>query len=169
MKITEVKCIPFSIPVRVPFHWATGSIAAAEHVLVQVETDEGISGTSEAPSRPTIYGESQESIVAAARRWFGPMLVGEDPFNIDGAWSKFNQVVGNNTLKGALDLALYDIIGQALGVPCYRLLGGYTRTAQVSYMCGLGSPEEVAEEAQAAQEQYGFKAFKLKAGQDPGR
>ncbi len=142
MKITNVQCTPFTIPMRSSIHFGLGTIAAIEHVLMQVETDEGITGTAEAPPRPMFYGESQESIVAGTRRWFGPMLLGTDPFDIEGAWRKFEQVVGNNTTKGALDLALHDIIGQALGVPCYRLLGGYSRTAQVRYSCGLGSPEE---------------------------
>jgi len=58
MKITGVEARPFRIPLKMVTKWATGSQDAAEHVLIKITTDEGITGYAEAPPRPTIYGES---------------------------------------------------------------------------------------------------------------
>jgi L-alanine-DL-glutamate epimerase-like enolase superfamily enzyme len=167
MKITRIACTPVTFPMRTTLAFASGQMAASEHVLVQVHTDEGLTGTAEAPSRPYLYGESQRSMIAAVERWFAPVLIGADPFAIETAWEALDRVAHNNTVKGALDLALHDIIGQALGVPCHRLLGGYATSARVTYVCGHASPAVMQEEALAVAAEYGIDAFKLKVGLDP--
>jgi L-alanine-DL-glutamate epimerase-like enolase superfamily enzyme len=169
MKITTVECIPFTLPMRATLHFAAGTMADSRHVLLRVRTDEGITGTAEAISRPMFYGESQQSIVSAVNDWFGPALAGLDPFNTEEAWSRFDRVDGNHTAKGALDLAMHDIQGQALGVPACRLLGGYGTSAAVTYVCGLGGAEEVADEAERIGAAHGIGSFKLKVGMDPAR
>lgn len=167
MKITEITCTPFSLPLKSAIKFARGTMAATDHVLLEVRTDEGLAGRAEAPARPFFYGESQKSVVAAVEEWFAPALVGRDPHDVEGAWAAFAAVEHNNTAKGALDLALHDIIGQAAGQPCWRLLGGYGGEIRVTYVCGLGSPEEMAEEAVALADSHGIRAFKLKAGVTP--
>src|SRR5919198_4002765 len=107
MQITRVEAIPFCIPYHEPIHFATGVLTSAEHVLVRVHTDEGIVGQAEAPARPMIYGESQASIVSAIKLWFEPVLLGLDPFQVEGANKRIRWVVANDTAKGALDLALH--------------------------------------------------------------
>jgi L-Ala-D/L-Glu epimerase / N-acetyl-D-glutamate racemase len=62
VKITAIEAIPFEIPFRRPFAFASGVATVADHVLVSVRTDEGIVGYAEAPPRPYTYGESQVSI-----------------------------------------------------------------------------------------------------------
>lgn len=166
MRITRIACTPVTFPLRATLAFAAGSMAASEHVLVQVHTDAGLTGTAEAPARPYLYGESQRSMVAAVERWFGPALIGTDPFAIEAAWERFDRVAHNRTIKGALDLALHDIIGQALGIPCHRLLGGYATSARVTYVCGHAPPAAMAEEALAIAAQHGIDAFKLKVGLD---
>lgn len=169
MKIDRVECIPFTLPLRRPIGFAAGRLAETEHVLVEVYTDEGLVGRAEAPSRPFFYGESQASMVAAVEKWFGPMLTGLDPFAIEQAWDRLRTIEHNNTVKGALDVALHDIMGQALGMPCHRLLGGWAETAAVTYVCGLGAPEAVRDEALEMNAAHGITAFKLKAGLDLAR
>ena len=46
MKITALEAIPFAIPYRKPLHFASGEVHSADHVLVRVHTDEGITGTA---------------------------------------------------------------------------------------------------------------------------
>lgn len=167
MKITRVDCIPFSLPLTHPVRFAGGTLAVTEHALVEIHTDEGLVGRAEAPSRPFFYGESQASMVAAVRQWFGPLLVGSDPLAIEKAWAGFGGVEFNHTVKGALDIALHDLAGQMLGVPCHRLLGGYGNQVRVTYICGYSTPERMAEEALQVRERYGITAFKLKVGIDP--
>lgn len=166
MKITAVETVPYSIPYRHPLVFATGELRSADHVLVRVHTDEGLIGIGEAVARPMIYGESQASIVAAIRAWCGPALVGLDPFAVETAHDTLAQVVANNTAKAALDIALHDIRGKAVGQPLWRLLGGTSRRMRVTRMLTMGEPTEVADEARAAAEQEGITAFKVKVGVD---
>jgi L-Ala-D/L-Glu epimerase len=167
MRITAVEAIPFSIPMKKATKFATGSQAAAEHVLVRIHTDEGHVGVAEAPPRPWIYGESQQSIKYAVDQWFAPMLVGADPFAIEAIASKMERVAWNPTAKAALDMALYDIVGKALGAPCYRLFGSWTDRVRLSFCINLNPLEEMVAEAQEMVERYRFKGLKLKAGVEP--
>ncbi len=166
MKITKLMCTPFSIPLANPIKFARGTLATTDHVLVEIATDEGITGIAEAPSRPFFYGESQKSIVAAIEDWFAPLLIGGDPFDVEGFWTKADAVEHNNTAKGALDLALHDIAGQVTGLPLATLLGGLPQPLRVTYVCGSGTPDAMADEVDAMHEQYGIAAFKLKVGMD---
>lgn len=169
MNITRIDCIPFNLPLKHPVRFAGGRLAVSEHVLVQVHTADGLVGTAEAPSRPFFYGESQASMVEAVRKWFAPALVGRSALEIEHAWATFREVEHNDTIKGALDIALHDIAGQALGQPCHRLLGAWTDSARVTYICGYGEPQAMAQEALAARERWGITSFKLKVGIDPAQ
>ena len=166
MKITRIDCIPFNLPLKHPVRFAGGRLAVSEHVLVQVHTNEGLVGTAEAPSRPFFYGESQASMVEAVRKWFAPALVGRSALEIERAWAAFDEVEHNDTTKGALDIALHDIAGQALGKPCHQLLGAWDDSARVTYICSYAAPEAMAEEALAIRARYGIDSFKLKVGID---
>jgi L-alanine-DL-glutamate epimerase-like enolase superfamily enzyme len=167
MKITHIDAIPFDLPFAHPVTFAAGRLAVNENVLIEVHTDEGITGRAEAPSRPFFYGESQKSMVGAIEKWFGPALKGLDPFAIEHVWSAFAAVEHNNTVKGAIDIALHDIMGQALGMPCHRLLGGWGTDVRVTYVCGYGPPESMADEAEKLNGSHGITAFKLKVGLNP--
>ncbi len=169
MRITRVESVPFRIPLKKATEWARGSMDAAEHVLVKVHTDEGIVGIAEAPPRPTIYGESTASVKFALDRWFGPAVIGMDPFEIERIWDKFDGIASNNTAKGAVDIALYDIIGKALNVPCYRLLGSWTSKIKMSWCVNLNPMKEMIKEAQNMIETCGFQTLKLKVGIDPDK
>lgn len=169
MKITSVDAIPFRIPMKRVEHFATGSILSLDHVLVRIRTDEGLVGHAEAPPRSMIYGESMASVVHAIREWFGPSLIGLHPADIEKVFSVLDRVEHNSAAKAAIDIALHDIIGQSAGLPLYRLLGGWTDDVELTYILGLGTPEEVAEQAQGIVAAHGIRTFKLKAGLDSDR
>lgn len=167
MQITAIEAIPYSIPYKHPLTFATGELRSADHVLLRVHTDDGPVGLGEAVPRPMIYGESQASITAAVRDWFGPALVGLDPFAVQTAGLRMANVVGNNTTKAALDIALHDLRGRITGQPLWRLLGGAARAVRVTRMLTMGPADTVADEARAAVEQDGIGVFKVKVGTDP--
>ena len=167
MEITEVQTIPFRIPLKKPTAWARGNIDAAEHVLVKVYTDDGIIGIAEAPPRPTIYGESIESIKFAIENWLGPMVKGMDPLETEKVWDKFDMIAGNPTAKAAIDIALHDIIGKRLNLPCYKLYGYWTNKIQLAWCINLNPLEEMVKEGAEMIEKYGFRSLKLKVGIDP--
>lgn len=164
MPIVAVDTVPFELPYRQPLRMAAGDLACAQHVLVRVHTDDGLTGHAEAPARPMFYGESPTSIVRAVQDWFTPALLGEDPFAVRRIRPRLDRVVGNNTAKAAIDLALHDLRGQLTGQPVHRLLGGAAAPVRVTHMLGYGAPESVADEVGRMRAEYGISAFKIKVG-----
>jgi L-alanine-DL-glutamate epimerase-like enolase superfamily enzyme len=127
--------------------------------IVTVETDEGVTGIGEGGSRDTI------SQCAA-------MIIGEDPFRIDHLWQMmfrgYFYPAGREKLDalGAIDLALWDIKGKALGVPVYELLGGLARDHVECYSTGFPSQGNLKETAHACVE-AGFRAFRYATADPP--
>lgn len=167
MKITAIDAIPFAIPYRRPMRFASGEVTLADHVLVRVHTDDGLVGVAEAPPRPYTYGETQASIVAIVRDVFEPALVGVDPFAREKVRVTLNRTVANHTAKGAIDIALWDVIGQALAQPVTGLLGGYSTSMRVAHMVGFGPIREMVDDAVDVRDRLGVTTFKVKVGRRP--
>ncbi|MFC8830408.1 mandelate racemase/muconate lactonizing enzyme family protein [Streptomyces sp. NPDC057137] len=167
MKITRVDSIPFSIPYRKPLKFASGEVHAAEHVLVRVHTDSGLVGTAEAPPRPFTYGETQQSIIAVIEKIFTPQILGLSPLERELIHEQLDRTVGNPAAKSAMDMALWDIIGQAAGIPVTELLGGYTDRMRVSHMVGFAPADQMVAEAEHIRSTYGVTTFKVKVGRKP--
>ncbi len=121
--------------------------------IVTVETDSGITGIGEGGSRDTV-------------EQCAGMLVGEDPARIDHLWQSlfrgYFYPPGREKLHGlgALDLALWDIKGKALGVPLFELLGGLSRDHVECYSTGFPSRATLAETARACIA-AGFRAYRI--------
>lgn len=167
MKITALEAIPYSIPYTHPLKFASGEVHAAEHVLIRIHTDEGIAGTADAPPRPYTYGETQASIVEIVQNVFAPAIIGMDPFDREKVHAVMHRTIHNQVAKGAVDIALWDIAGKALGVPVHKLLGGWTDSMRVSHMLGFKPAQELLDEALRFGEDYGITTFKLKVGRRP--
>ncbi len=120
--------------------------------IVTIETDQGITGVGEGGSKDTI-----EQCAA--------MLIGEDPARIDHLWQMmfrgYFYPAGRekSDALGALDLALWDIKGKALGVPVYELLGGLSRDHLECYSTGFPYEGTLKEQARACLA-AGFRAFR---------
>ena len=167
MKIAAIEAIPYSIPYRHPLHFASGSVHEADHVLVRVHTDDGVVGTADTPPRPYTYGETQKSIVAVMQDVFAPQLVGIDVFDREKIQAVMARTIHNQTAKGAVDIAVWDVIGKTLGQPVTKLLGGYTDSLRVSHMLGFKPAQELLALALEFRETYGINTFKLKTGRRP--
>lgn len=169
MKITKIEAIPFKIPMKpeLYFPYTLRTTKYCDHVLVRIDTDEGLRGWAEAPSRPHLYGETQRSIVAAVEEKLGPPLIGMNPFDLEKIHHQMEYLRQNLTAKAAIDIALHDIIGQYMKLPIYRLLGGWNEgKVPVSWMMGILEPKDMAEEAGRFYRE-GIKGFKIKVGIDP--
>lgn len=164
MKIDAIEAIPFRIPLTEKKIWARGVLDAAEHVLVRIKTDNGLTGIAEAPPRPTIYGESLRSIVTAIEDWFGPAVIGLDPYETEKMLDRFERWVGNPTARAAVDMALTDIKAQAAGVPVYKLLGGWIDQVPVCVRIPTGTADSVVRSCAYFLDQYGINTFKIKVG-----
>ncbi|MFC4942875.1 mandelate racemase/muconate lactonizing enzyme family protein [Pseudonocardia sp. GCM10023141] len=167
MKITRIEAIPFSIPYRKPLRFASGQVTDAEHVLVRVHTDDGVVGTAEAPPRPFTYGETQASIIAVIDGVFAPQIVGISPLERENIHARLNRTVANPTAKSAIDMAIWDVIGQSVGAPVTELLGGYGNHMRVSHMVGFAEPSEMVAEAGRMRDAFGITTFKVKVGRRP--
>ncbi len=124
MKIRDIR----TFPVRPPGGVTSGGRSEFRHQLVvKVETDEGIYGLGESGL------SGRELAVIGAIGHLRPMLVGRDPMLTGALWQEMYRsryFEGDRTLSAAIsaiDMALYDIKGKALGVPVHQLLGGKQR------------------------------------------
>ena len=167
MKITAVEAIPFAIPYAKPLRFASGEVHVAEHVLVRGHTDDGLVGVAEAPPRPFTYGETQESIVAVIRRISAPELEGLSPWQREVVRARLHRTVGNPAAKAAVDMALWDVLGKATGLPVTELLGSFTDELRVSHMVGFAPPQVMLAEAQRIRAEHGITTFKVKVGRRP--
>ena len=147
LTITRVEAIPYAIPYRKPLRFASGEILAAEHVLVRVHTDDGLVGTADAPPRPFPYGETQAPVTSVIRDLFAPAICGLGVLEREVVHARMNRTVANPVAKAAIDMALWDVLGQSLGVSVSELLGGFTDRLRVSHMVGFAPPEQMVAEA----------------------
>lgn len=153
MKITKIQCHRVTIPYRNPYRMAPGETLHKKQIIVLVETDDGITGIGE--TGVTLIergGETQEAIYVTIKRYFAPLLIGMDPFDIGLVIDRlegFNQGrTGFLCAKAAIDTALYDIMGKAVNRPVAKLLGGIHRTNfKVSRSLGVKTPGEMAQDA----------------------
>ena len=136
MKITDIK--PFPV-------W----VGHRNQHIVKIETDEGIYGWGESGL------SSRELAVAGAVKHYREFLIGRDPMRIGGLWQEMYRsqyFEGGRALTGAIsaiDIALYDIVGKALNVPVYQLLGGKQRDRVPCFATtGAASVEQLIENAQ---------------------
>ncbi len=167
MKITKIECIPVSLHFAKPIVMSGGAAACSNAVVVKMHTDDGITGISETGDTSMWYmGESQDSIMHNINNIFGPdILLGEDPFNIEKIVAKMDRAArANNQSKAVIDYALHDIMGKALGVPVYKLLGGLSNERiPLGFVMSSGTPAEVTDEGRSLVK-AGFKCLKLKVG-----
>jgi L-alanine-DL-glutamate epimerase-like enolase superfamily enzyme len=166
-RITAVEAIPFALPYRRAPKFASGEVSSADNVLVRVHTDAGLVGQAEAQPRPYTYGETQASIVDAVGGALNEALTGVDPLRIERVAARCARVAGNYVARGAVDLAVWDVIGKLLGRPCHTLLGGFADDVAAAHMVSLGAPAEMAEEAVEVRERLGVTTFKVKVGRAP--
>src|SRR5947208_287755 len=171
MKITDVRTIRLraEIPSEGQVFSRSGIRNSRSATLVQVETDKAITGLGSCSGN----GELIEFIVANVLK---PLLIGMDPTEIDAIWDKAyvrgghkefgTRGIGVVALSG-VDIALWDILGKARGVPLYELLGGKCRDKVPVYATAL-YPEEPSKVAQRARKfaDQGFHGVKIKVGFD---
>ena len=158
MKITEVRFHHLRYPVTEKygnsFTWNTERSCT----LVEILTDAGITGWGQGT------GPLNASLVEN-------QVVGRDPFEVEVIWDALNggRKQGNAGLTSGVNIALWDIMGKALEVPVYRLLGGAFRDRIPCYASGLfrkdslDNTQRLANEARGYVDQ-GFTAMKMKTG-----
>lgn len=173
MVVSKIEVIPLDISPsfrrrisRGVIEQVKSGVLKGKPVLVRIYTKEGIVGIGEARTTNPFHGETTQSLVSAIKDFYAPTLIGEDPFNIEKFWSKFDEVLpGNTNARAPIDYALYDLMGKILNVPVYKLLGGlYWEKIPLEWSIGLNSADKMVEEARVCIEKYGLKVFCVKVG-----
>ncbi|MEM6732581.1 MAG: enolase C-terminal domain-like protein [Myxococcota bacterium] len=166
MTLVAVEAIPYRLPTRRPVRFANGEVHQAEHVLVRLRTDDGRVGIGEASPRSMTYGDTAVGVAHAVRALIAPHWIGEDETRIAFLHGKLKNLVWNPTARAALDVALWDLLGQRCGLPIAQLLGGAQERVAVAHLLGLDRPESMAQEARRFWDELGVRAFKVKVGED---
>ncbi|HVY16797.1 MAG TPA: mandelate racemase/muconate lactonizing enzyme family protein [Rhodopila sp.] len=168
MKITAVHAHVLEAQLSEPFAYSRMWYAKRMSMIVEVATDDGLTGWGEC------YGPAH--INAAVVRELGTFLVGQDPLRTEYLWHELYARFRDHGQKGVviqglsgIDIALWDLKGKALGQPIHRLMGGPVRETVQAYATGLyrrDRPNHAAylcEEALESRD-LGFTAMKLKVG-----
>jgi muconate cycloisomerase len=170
MKITKVRTVSVWGRRRRPFgeitRTALGPAAVSDYTIVFVDTDADITGIGEVCS---VFKRRGALLRADVDLVLAPAVIGEDPFRIAHIVQKMDRALdGTEEAKAGVEMALWDIVGKALGTPVYNLLGGKVRErVPLSYSIPFGTPEQMATFA-VERVKAGHKTIKVKVGSENG-
>jgi len=165
-RISEIHPIRFRLPLAGSLSWGKASrMDSLEHILVRLVTDTGHVGLAEAPPRPTIYGETIESIQAIIRHYIAPRVVGMDIGDIEGINRQMDVIAHNNSAKGAIDICLHEALAASQGKSLLEFLNPPHPKVKVSYILGISDRATMLAEARTVYNQ-GVRVFKVKVGRD---
>lgn len=168
MKIKEINTYILESKLSRAFSFSQYWYDTRRGLLVEVITDEGLSGWGESFGSP--------EAIAAIINEFKPLVLGHDAGAIEVIWELLYNRYRDRGIKGvvlsaisALDIALWDLQGKRFNVPAYQLLGGPFRTKVQAYATGMymqdyDQAERMFQEEAVAYLKSGFKAMKMKVG-----
>lgn len=170
MKISRIAAYRAELPLHEgAYSWSGGkSVSVFDSTLVRVETDEGIVGHGEVCPLGPAYLPAYAEGVRTGIAMLAPHLLGEDPRELERLNRSMDAVLkGHPYVKSAIDVACWDILGQAAGLPVCTLLGGRYGEDFVLYRAiSQDSPAEMARRV-AGYRAEGYQRFQLKVGGDP--
>jgi L-alanine-DL-glutamate epimerase-like enolase superfamily enzyme len=170
MKITAIHTTALSCRVDPPYASAAGVQGRRGGLLVEVETDGGVTGIGEAGLGGGVTANVIDKVLA-------PLLVGQDPLLIEAHWQKMfattrqfgRRGVVMNAISG-IDIALWDIAGKVAKLPVYKLLGAARDRVEAYASGGFYQEGKDADALAGEAEGYrsrGFKGMKMKIGRNP--
>jgi D-galactarolactone cycloisomerase len=173
MKITQVRAHVLRSALEQPFAFSQGWVSSRGATLVEVQTDEGVTGWGEALCQGL---QPPEIAAAAIQHSLKNLLVGEDPLQPEVLWHRMYHYTRDYGQKGAVvgaisgvDIALWDICGKVRKEPVAKLLGGMFRTKVEAYATGFYRIKGHGEAPRLTKEfethcANGFRALKIKLG-----
>ena len=170
MKISKISVFQVDLPLHEgSYNWAGGkSVKVFDSTVVRIETDEGIIGHGEVCPLGPVYLPAYAEGARAGIQVLAPALLGQDPTQL----VKLNRhmdatLKGHPYVKSAIDMACWDILGQATGQPVCNLLGGRYGDDFLLYRAiSQEAPEAMAGKV-AGYRAEGYRKFQLKVGGDP--
>jgi len=166
--IEKIETTIIDLPLKRIHKFSATTIDCKAFVIVQIYTKNGIVGIGEAttPGGPWWAGEAVETIKVMIDNYLAPALIGENALQINSLLNKMDSVVANNPFaKAALEIALFDIKGQALDVPVYKLFGGLTHESMpLKWPLAQGDAKADLAEAETLMSSNTAQEFKVKMG-----
>src|SRR5437667_12456455 len=184
MKVTALETYLLSAPLPQAVRTSTNTITRVSEVIVKITTDAGLVGIGEAHG-PFLFQQGPDGLrsVKDILTTITPLVVGGDPFDVERIWQDlfaltYTSVRGIPALTrqqrplitaiSAIDIALWDLKGKAIGRPVYALLGGALRRRVPAYVTGFyyrdgERPDDLRREA-AMYLEHGYKTIKVKVG-----
>lgn len=175
MKIERIDVVVTELASRIRRTMSSGSYDTGpsgspmgKPVLVRVHA-EGVTGYGQV--RPTAPGhfvpDTVHSVVAAIRDVYGPALIGRDVFDLEQIWTDFDLILpGNSNARAALDYALHDAMGKAVGLPVHKLIGGLCQP-RIPLEWSISLADDVGRivaDAERAVHEFGIRVVCLKCG-----
>jgi L-alanine-DL-glutamate epimerase-like enolase superfamily enzyme len=162
MKITQLHAMLVRVPQKppiAPYQSRYRATSAKEAVLVRLETDTGLAGWGETP-----VDWINKSFAGAPEDALRRQVLGRDPFDLE-EWYAENTL--GSYLASAVEMAMWDLVGQATRQPLYKLLGGAVRKKIELAACMGIRPYAEAKAIARGYLEAGFTTLKTKAGRDP--
>jgi L-Ala-D/L-Glu epimerase / N-acetyl-D-glutamate racemase len=168
VQITHVEVVPVELQLHQPYRTLQYRTAVdrVPAVFVRVETRQGLVAWGCAAFDPALTGETLEQVTRVCRAC-ADRATDLNPLNTEFALAELAPLTeGTPSARCAFDIAFYDLLGLATGLPLHRLLGGYRHRIQTSVTLSLAPVKETVEMAYGRSRQ-GFRILKLKGGLDP--
>jgi L-Ala-D/L-Glu epimerase len=166
MKITRITAGEIEVPLKVPFKTAVRTVTHVHSLVLKVELADGCTGYGEAPATAVITGDTIDSM-RAGLAVLAPQLLGREIGDFNRLLLTVQRgVVHHSSLKAALEMALFDLRAQLLGLPLYALLGAAVSAdarIKTDVTISLNDAATMVRDAKTAVA-AGFDALKVKVG-----
>lgn len=169
MKIAKVDVFPMRVPLKKASESAHGLVTKQDSVVIRVQTTSGEYGVGAIEPLPGYDAESKDEILDTLQKYLIPQMIGQDPFHLRKLLEMMDsQIQAHFGSKAVVEMALFDLLGKALGVPVHFFFGGPVKeSVLLNGWIGLVNPEQAKREAQEMLHK-GFRSVKVKINADVG-
>ena len=170
MRITRILAYQVNLPLHEgSYQWSGGkSVTVFDSTVVRVETDAGLVGHGEVCPLGPFYLPAYARGVRTGLAELGPALLGENPLELLKLNRRMDATLqGHAYVKSGIDMACWDLLGQATDLPVCTLLGGRHGADFVLYRAISQDAPEVMADRVAKYRAEGYRRFQLKVGGDP--
>jgi L-alanine-DL-glutamate epimerase-like enolase superfamily enzyme len=166
MKITRVEAWQVEMRLSEPYTIAYETVERVTNVFVRIVTNRRVAGHGCAAPDEQVTGETPASAMAALQGPVATELAGSDPMRRTLLIEQLREPLrASPSVRAAVDMALFDLLGQVANLPVWKLLGGFRDRMRTSITIGILPLDETVERARHWVEQ-GFRCLKLKGGKD---
>lgn len=171
MRITHLDYGIMKVPLITPFKTAVREVTHMADLVVRLHTDTGLTGYGSAPATPQITGDTHATMLAVLKEQLQATLLGQSPAQLSALCGRVQgAIVGHTSIKAALEVALYDLWSQHMGVPLYVALGGSecpdAPELDTDITISVNDTDTMVQDCHEALKR-GYRTLKIKVGKDP--